>query len=276
MLINNIDDFVKSIPTAAGSKWTALEPFANSANATIKAILVGTDLYEYIEALEDGKELKTTLCNLISFQLYKNAIPFVDLIQTDNGFAVVSNNNQAPASKERVERLILWCDQSIDLHTDLLILQIMSDNAALTEWTKFNGFKRLTDCLFLTGIDFASYSKYSTRTDFLKMKPDLMTAQNTILCEHLSTDYVNELITQIRTNSLTELNEQIVDSCKLILSKFSEKEDYAARELLRNIVVKIEHDIDHYTAYKQSAEYALKISQKYDNKQSDPTFFFGM
>lgn len=276
MLINNIDDFVKSIPTAAGSKWSALEPFSNSANATIKAILVGTDLYEYIEGLEAGKELKTTLCNLISFQLYKNAIPFVDLIQTSTGFAVVNNNNQAPASKERVERLILWCDQSIDLHTDLLILQIMSDNAALTEWQKFNGFKKLTDCLFLTGIDFASYSKYSTRTDFLKIKPDLMTAQNTILCEHLSANYVTELISQIRTNSLTELNEQIVDSCKLILSKFSEKEDYAARELLRNIVVKIEKDIDHYPEYKESAEYALKKSQKYENKQSDPTFFFGM
>lgn len=34
------------------------------------------------------------------------AIPSLDLVLTPNGFGVVSNNNVAPASKERVERLI--------------------------------------------------------------------------------------------------------------------------------------------------------------------------
>jgi len=276
MLITNIDDFVKSIPTAIGSKWTDLEPFCNSADATIKALLVGTNLYDYIEALEDGEDLKTTLCNLIAFQLYKNAIPFVDLIQTNNGFAVISNSNQAPASKERVERLILWCEQNIDLHTDLLIMQIMSSEAALAEWTKFKGFKTLTNCIFLTGIDFASYSKYSTRADFLKMKPSILATQKNDLSERLSIDYVAELIDQIRKNTLTELNEQVVDSCKLVLAKYVEKEEHEAEELLTQIVVMMEKTLTDYPTYAASAEYALKIAPKYQNKATDPTFFFGI
>ncbi len=276
MLIASIEDFVKSIPTATGSMWTDLEPFANSANATIKALLVGSDLYDYIEALEDGDELKTTLCNLIAFQLYKNAIPFVDLIQTNNGFAVINNTNQAPASKERVERLILWCEQSIDLHTDLLIIQIMNSEAALAEWTKFKSFKTLTNCFFLTGIDFASYSKYSTRNEFLKLKPSILAAQKNDLSEALSIDYVAELIDQIRTNTLTELNEQVVDSCKLVLAKYAEKEEHEAEELLTQIVVMMEKTLTYYPTYAASGEYALKIAPKYANKQTDPTFFFGM
>jgi len=276
MLIASIEDFTKSIPTATGSKWTDLVSFYNSADATIKALLVGTNLYDYIEALEDGEDLKTTLCNLIAFQLYKNAIPFVDLIQTNNGFAVISNSNQAPASKERVERLILWCEQSIDLHTDLLIMQLMSSEAALAEWIKFKSFKTLTNCIFLTGIDFASYSKYSTRADFLKMKPLILAAQKNDLSERLSIDYVAELIDQIRTNSLTETNEQVVDSCKLVLAKYAEKEEHEAEELLTQIVVMMEKTLTDYPTYAASAEYALKIAPKYQNKATDPTFFFGM
>ena len=274
MIIASLEDFLKCIPTAEGSAWTALEPFSNSADATIKALLVGSDLYDYIEAMEDGDELKTTLCNLIAFQLYKNAIPFVDLIQTNNGFAVVNNNNHAPASKERVERLILWCEQSIDLHTDLLIIQLMSNEAALTEWTKFKGFKNLTNCLFLTGVDFASYSKHSSRADFLKLKPTLLAAQKNDVSAALSIDYVAELITQIRTNALTELNENIVDSCKLVLAKYAEKEEHEAKKLLTEIVVLMEKTIDDYPTYAASAEYALKIAPKYQNKATDPTFFF--
>jgi hypothetical protein len=276
MLITSIEDFLKCIPTAEDSVWEDLEPFGNSADATIKALLVGSDLYDYIEDLEDGEDLKTTLCNLIAFWLYKNAIPFVDLIQTKNGFAVISNSNQAPASKERVERLILWCDQSIDLHTDLLIMQIMSDAAALAEWTKFGYFKTLTNCIFLTGIDFASYSKYSTRTDFLKNKPQLLAAQKNDLSEALSVDYVTELLSEIKTNSLTDINQQIVDSCKLVLVKYAEKEEHEAEELLNQIVVLMEKKLTDYPTYAASAEYALKIAPKYENKVTDPTFFFGM
>jgi hypothetical protein len=276
MLLTSLEDFLKCIPTAEGSEWTALEPFANSADTTIKATLVGVDLYDYIKTLSADNELKTTLCNLIAFQLYKNAIPFVDLIQTNNGFAVISNSNQAPASKERVERLILWCEQSIDLHTDLLIMQLMSNAAAWAEWVKFKGFKTLTNCFFLTGIDFASYSKYSTRADFLKMKPSILSAQKNDLSERLSIDYVAELIGQIRTNSLTEKNEQIVDSCKLVLAKYAEKEEHEAEELLTQIVVMMEKTLTDYPTYAASAEYALKIAPKYENKQSDPTFFFGI
>lgn len=276
MLINNLEDFLKCIPTAEGSEWSALEPFANSADATIKMLLVGSDLYDYVEALEDGHELKTTLSNLISAQLYKNAIPFVDLIQTNNGFAVISNTNHAPASKERVERLILWCEQSIGEQTDLLIMQVMNTEAALVEWTKFKGFKTLTNCIFLTGIDFASYSKYSTRADFLKIKPSLLASQKNDLSEALSIDYVAELVGQIRTNTLTELNEHVVESCKLILAKYAEKEEHEAKELLTQIVVMMEKKLTDYPTYAASAEYALKIAPKYENKATDPTFFFGI
>lgn len=46
------------------------------------------------------------LTAIAAHQALADAIPSLDLVQTVNGFAVVSNQNLATASKERVERLI--------------------------------------------------------------------------------------------------------------------------------------------------------------------------
>ena len=177
MLINNVSDFLKSIPTAQGTEWAAIEPFVKAADRHTKSTLTGVDLYNYIEGLSpDTNSLQDELRNIIAYKAYKSAIPFVDLIQTQNGFGVVSNANIAPASKERVERLIAQCDQQLDTATDMLILQISAVPAALAEWTKFGGFEELTNCIFQTGIDFCKFVKSDNlkRKTFLAAKNDLL------------------------------------------------------------------------------------------------------
>jgi len=278
MIIKTIEDFIKSIPTAEGTKFQSIQPFIISADSEIKTMLVGADLYDYIEALGDTDSIKVNFQNLIAFTAYQNAIPFVDLVQTDNGFAVVSNNNLAPASKERVERLLQWCKQSIDKTTDLLIMQFVISATALAEWKKCSQFNNLTNCFFFTGIDFANYAKTDngSRSDFLKAKGKLITDQKNELTERLSVNYITQLLEDNRSNSLTDKDAYVVDVCKLALAKFYEDNKKEAHELLTNLIVLIENDLDSYPVYKASAEYALKISPKYENKQSDPTFFFGM
>ena len=53
-----------------------------------------------------------------------HAIPQLDLILTPNGFGIVSNQNIAPASKERIERLLLslekLCDDTLQIILSLL------------------------------------------------------------------------------------------------------------------------------------------------------------
>ena len=276
MIITTIADFIKSIPTATGTKWDAIESFVTSADFEIKTMLIGSDLYNYIAALTGTTALKTTLQNLIAFTAYSKAIPFVDLIQTPTGFAVVNNTNHAPASKERVERLLKWCDKEIDKNTDLLIMQVVDTAQALTEWKKFKRFNNFTNCLFLTGIDFAGYAKTEngSRADFLKVKGTLLAIQKNDLSEALSANYVAELVTQNRNNTLTEKNLFVVESCKLVMAKYVEKEEHEAEELLTQIVVMMEKTLTDYPAYSASAEYALKNMPTYQNKATDSTFFF--
>jgi len=279
MLITSISDFLKSIPTAQGTEWAAIEPFVKAAERHTKSSLTGVDLYNYIEGITSNTNLlQDELRNIIAYKAYKSAIPFVDLIQTQNGFGVVSNTNIAPASKERVERLIAQCEQQLDTATDMLILQISAVPAALAEWTKFGGFEELTNCIFQTGIDFCKYTKSENlkRGTFLAAKNDLLSFQYSEIAEVISIAFMDELVSQVRTNTLTLLNSKIVRKLKPILGLLTQHKVEEAEELLGQLANLLDNNLSSYVIYAGSSEYAIKIAAKYQNKQTDSTYFFGL
>lgn len=58
---------------------------------------------------------------LIMSEAMRQTIPSLDVVLTPNGFGIVSNQNVAPASKERVERLIESMTAGRDLNIDYLL-----------------------------------------------------------------------------------------------------------------------------------------------------------
>jgi hypothetical protein len=279
MLITSVSDLLLSIPTAQGTEWAAIEPFVKAADRHTKSTLTGVDLYNYIEGLStDTNSLKDDLRNIIAYKAYKSAIPFVDLIQTQNGFGVVSNANIAPASKERVERLMSQCEQQLDTATDMLILQISAVPAALAEWTKFGSFEELTNCIFQTGIDFCKSAKSENlkREAFLAAKNDILSFQYSEIAEVISIAFMDELIIQVRSNALTLPNTKIVRKLKPILGLLAQLKGEEAEDLLGQLANLLDNNLSSYATYAGSSEYALKIAPKYQNKQTDSTFFFGM
>lgn len=279
MLTTNIADFIKSIPTASGSKWEAIEKYVKSADVEIKTILAGSALYDHIAALTAGDSLLVLLTNLINVTAYRNAIPFTDLIATPNGFAVVSNTNLAPASKERVERLIEWCNREIDRTTDVLIMNVMQRPAALAEWTKSAGFSDLTNCFFNTGIDFAGYFKQSDlpRKSFLDFKNDLLYCQNNVLGKEFGNAIITELLTQIRTNSLTGDNKTVLSLMKQVMAKYANGIRLDELKAQSGSFRMIYEGLKGNETYESSPEAQVHAAgSDYVNKQTDPTFFFGI
>ena len=72
-------------------------PFLEQAQREVERRFIGS-----MTLNEDEHE---AACSLIAIKAFYQAIPSLDLVLTPNGFGVVSSNNMAPASKERVERL---------------------------------------------------------------------------------------------------------------------------------------------------------------------------
>lgn len=77
-----------------------------------------------IAEYSDGHPLLRACRAAVAHRALADAIPSLDLVQTVNGFAVVSNQNLAPASRDRVDRLIAahrsQCDSAISAIIPLL------------------------------------------------------------------------------------------------------------------------------------------------------------
>ncbi len=278
MLVNSIEEFVKYVPTALGTKWGPLSPYMEEADFEMEIFSFGKDLLDAIKALDQTNQIRRITCKIHCLLGYHHAIPFTDLIQTETGFAVTSNQNLSPASKERVERLITWCVDQIGTLTDMLTEALRADNTLLAEWKKFSGYSQIFDSLFISGNDFAKSAKIegSNRDVFLNAKPDIVTLQLNLLAPVVSKQYLAELITMVRDNSVTEDAKPVITLCKQVLGQVYNKNQDQATKTLNEITNLLESDNSKYSVYFASPEYSLRHSANYVNNQADPIYFFGI
>ena len=104
MLVDTIDKMRKVIPTIADDNLEKYDAYLVDAREWLKHEITGPDLYEILESAGDA-ELLAYAEMIVSYKAYWEAIPFLDLVETSSGFAVIRNDTKAPASKERVEAL---------------------------------------------------------------------------------------------------------------------------------------------------------------------------
>lgn len=101
----------------------------------------------------------------IAYEAFYRAIPSLDLVLTPNGFGIVSNQNIAPASRERVDALKeslienrdnliaqIWhfakgdddfCSSQIGLHIAASLLQNINDSRYFHDSVSFDGFREM-------------------------------------------------------------------------------------------------------------------------------------
>lgn len=282
ILIPDIETFVRFIPTAGGynpdpelSNYDTVLPFLQEAEIYLRQELLGSDLVDYITASSD-ESLKDALRRIIAINAYHAAIPFVDLIQTPNGFAVVSNANQAPASAERVKRLLEWLRVRLSEAVDRIIVTISTDAALTAEWKKSENYLRYTECLFMTASSLQRYGKReAVRDDLDELHPSLMSYQED-MGKMVSFEYIAHLI-DLRRNppaAFTPEDIQVFKSLQVILGLYVKGEHANAALLLSSLVNTMVRDIANYPVYEASQAYRIKISEIYQNRKEDKAFFF--
>ena len=111
-LINNDDTLRQYLPnvfaTVKGevSLFDKVKVDIDLAENWVIETFVSAKTFNTICGYADDNPIKIITAKLIVSEALRRAIPSLDLVLTPNGFGVVSNQNVAPASKERVDRLI--------------------------------------------------------------------------------------------------------------------------------------------------------------------------
>lgn len=235
--------------------------------------LLGSDLYASVTAADNtDDELHDYYMRLVCLWAYRAAIAHIDLVLTPTGFGVVNNQNVAPASMERVNRLRSTVTNAIDDTIDNII-DYCRGNALWkdTDIAKFifqsvvwNAHRQL----FYMGVPDGHRSKLE------ELRPKIATAEEKI--KHcVSPQFFAEICDAIRCATITTEQSKVLHFMMLTISAEVTGDMGMARMHVKKLVQYLDENIRTFSTYANSTAYAANTFEPYQNKKDDTTYFFG-
>ena len=107
-----------------------MSTFLTMAEKWVYDVFTSEPMFNDITTLPEDNELRVATTQVVVYEAFRRAIPHLDVILTPNGFGIVSNSNVAPASKERIARLL---DALLD-NRDAAIAQLLESLSQQSDW----------------------------------------------------------------------------------------------------------------------------------------------
>lgn len=274
-------DFIAVCPAALAPDSDLFERMhASITSASKKAAgILGPKLYKKISAVETSMDLipesreetlAQTVITHICARAFYDSIPQLDLVATPNGFGVVSNQNVAPASSDRVANLR---NALKDIY-ERAYFQMISEARSFPEWTEtefasmvFMSFFWCPEHLRLLGI----YNP--TAKDLDEQRPEILRTE-ALLPRLLSQAFLDELHEADKKASLTPLQNSALHLIRVLIAAAirNEPEKYRHRDILLDF---LDNNIESFKTYRESSAYEANHAKPYENEKDDPCFFFG-
>ena len=177
---------------------------------------VSTNTFNTICGYTEDNPIMIITAKLIASEALRRAIPSLDLVLTPNGFGVVSNQNVAPASKERVDRLI----DSLADYRDECIGNLLSALGGESQWHTSSQASFFGETLFpdlaITEQVKGTGSKWER---YLSLRPKILDIEASLAEEFFSPELMvrlrNEVLRKTHTADLARvinaIRGQVVD-----------------------------------------------------------------
>lgn len=276
-LINNDTDLRRYIPNQVvavkgeASLFDKIAYWLDTAEQWIFATFCPASVVDAILADKSLSALHTTLSAIAAHHALADAIPSLDLVQTVNGFAVVSNQNLAPASRDRVDRLIAAHSSQRDTAISALIPLL----AAVTQWRDTPQCDYFRSTLFPTPAHIRSLaSGAATWERYEELHPAIAAAEDRLAAEYISP----ELMQRLRDEALglSQPSTLISRLCETLRSHIADLvNDSPLRDTaLRDIVDYIRRHPDTFPEWHRSDTARLFSPPVFRNSKESPGYWF--
>lgn len=276
-LINNDTDLRRYIPNQVvavkgeASLFDKIAYWLDTAEQWIFATFCPASVVDAILADNPHSPIRNPLAAIAAHQALADAIPSLDFVQTVNGFAVVSNQNLAPASRDRVDRLIAAHRSQRATAISALIPLL----ATIPEWrdTPQCGYFRST--LFPTPAHIRPLaSGAATWERYEEMHPAIAAAEDRLAAEYISP----ELMQRLRDEALglSQLSTLDARLCEALRSHIADLiNDRPLRDTaLRDIVDYIRRHPDTFPEWHRSDTARLFSPPVFRNSKESPGYWF--
>lgn len=289
MILSNYEEFMKFIPTTFDSNQDVglFSEWVDIAEQTASQELFGNDLYNHISCLPDLDNFRALCKRYICHQALFEAIPNLDLILTNNGFAVVggSNSKYVPASKDRVAALRLQEDVWREKFKENIIRRLSINKKLHELWNTNPVLPGITDHLFVGYTDFRTFVPAEDMKDpeiYRQAHARTFKFLPEYIHSYISPEYYAELLEKQYSSVPTAPDYNILHAVKCAIGTLirsdtpSESDVNAAIRIMESAVNTICLQLDMYPTYAESNEYILKTAVQYENKKEHATYFGGI
>lgn len=270
------EDFERAVPafrSPTPEVWNKVQRYVEGCTAAWQA-LITTDatLPDHVAGY-----LTTAICLRAAY----DAVPQMDLVLTPTGFGIVSNQNTAPASRERVDALRLQLRRDACRLEDHVLSYLAAHNLMTLRRSRAGSLLWTPSLCTLYGIRTPEGGEV-LREEFDAMATALHAASARVV-DVISPELYAALVTR-----------QYADDEGLVPDPSDKDMAYAdaiimARQLMaahvmhgrgiadhtRHLINYIEAHADQLDEYRLSPTYQARHTTQYENKQTDPSFFFG-
>lgn len=268
------EDFERAVPafrSPTPEVWNKVQRYVAGCTAAWQA-LITTDA-----TLPD--HVAATLATAICLRAAYDAVPQMDLVLTPTGFGIVSNQNTAPASRERVDALRLQLRRDACQLEDGVLLYLAAHNLMTMLRSRAGSLLWTPSLCTLYGIRTPEGGEV-LREEFDAMATALHAASARVV-DVISPELYAALVKRqyaadaapTPDTTPAAYAEALLMARQLMAAHVMHGPGIA--DHTRHIINYIEAHADQLDEYRLSPTYQARHTTQYENKQADPSFFFG-
>ena len=284
-LITSQEDLAKYIPNVLASvkgESSLLDKLAPALSMSEQWVIndfLGQNLFDSVCKSEEDSMLRIYASRIVISDAFRRTIPSLDLILTPNGFGIVNNSNVAPASRERVDRLMEnlenGCDQAIGLLLHFL--------PSLAEWQDTEQHERFASTMFpkMEIVDMMGITQHRYRK-FLEFQPLIVNIEEMIINQFIGQEQLDVFRKEAMSPSSTSyLMKSVIRSLRayeaqVLKNKLSTPEPSVCTPptALVSIVNIIRNQPEEFPLWHSSSIAELYKPAIFENKKKDTAYWF--
>jgi hypothetical protein len=253
------------------SLFEKLQPFLEVAEEWVKTTFTSESTFNTIAGYSDSNVIKTITARVVVAEAFRCAIPSLDLVLTPNGFGTVGNNNVAPASKPRVDRLIGSMTSLRDDAIGLLLDEIVT--ASKWSSSKQADFFRATLFPNLDIVTAAGSYSGSAWDRYLELRPKVIDIEESLAEDFFSPELMTVLRQRVLAHNLRTVDETVVSAIRAQIIAVIRGENINMRKMIY-IVNFIRDNADSFPEWHSSDTAKLFSPPIFRNKKESPGYFF--
>ena len=249
--------------------YEKVEPQFASTLDDCKAGVLGDVGTSAIEG-EGNEKLKNAVKKWVALQAFLSVFRQLDLVLTPTGFGVVSTQQMAPASKQRVDALIGHLRDSVLIAQG----QLLAELCHVSGWGTTTQALENIDNLFF---DFRMLQKMQgPAASHLEWQAAqrLISEADEHLRLKLSSQYMDALLEHVRCGTVTVDDNPVIFQCRHIINLWIAGDQEAVKLKMRRLVNMLDSDLEKYAIYAEHG-YPVNHHENFRNTEDAPAYVFG-